>query len=469
MKNILYFISAAAICTGMFTACEDNLPESRDFPYETTLVSIKIVNAGADGNTVVEGTIDENKKEITFPKLDKDSPFAELRVEASVSEGAELTQTTFDYSMEEGVASKTAVIRVQNHKRYTDYFMTVKRRIPVYGADFEKAVEYKFLDASQIPGGTGSVSRGADFDGENVLIVRRTPPYILKYEDLKAGKIQPKELDMTDVSGGTFPVNCGFLANGHIYIASLSGAAASPLKIYYWENADAKPEVIGNFTNIQGADARHGDVISASIDKNGNGYIFFGSNGSKDFIRIKVSDHKTTSEPTVLASNANATPNTYVYRIEDTDKYLWSGLRLPVTLTDENVTPGGATLPLDDNILPKESVAARMFTFNQERYLMACVAKFGSASQVTPTLNVYNLTKGATPEEAMENFKAAESHQPDYSVIIGGDSGITAPGISTNYHIIKDSEGKDEKLVIFGYRLNTGFVITEFPIKQEED
>ena len=443
MKNILYFISAAAICTGMFTACEDNLPESRDFPYETNLVSIKIVNAGADGNTVVEGTIDENKKEITFPKLDKDSPFAELRVEASVSEGAELTQTTFDYSMEEGVASKTAVIRVQNHKRYTDYFMTVKRRIPVYGADFEKAVEYKFLDASQIPGGTGSVSRSADFDGENVLIVRRTPPYILKYEDLKAGKIQPKELDMTDVSGGTFPVNCGFLANGHIYIASLSGAAASPLKIYYWENADAKPEVIGNFTNIPGAYARHGDVISASIDKNGNGYIFFGSNGSKDFIRIKVSDHKTTSEPTVLASNANATPNTYVYRIEDTDKY--------------------------DNILPKESVAARMFTFNQERYLMACVAKFGSASQVTPTLSVYNLTKGATPEEAMENFKAAESHQPDYSVIIGGDSGITAPGISTNYHIIKDSEGKDEKLVIFGYRLNTGFVITEFPIKQEED
>lgn len=74
MKNILYFISAAAICTGMFTACEDNLPESRDFPYETNLVSIKIVNAGADGNTVVEGTIDENKKEITFPKLDKDSP-----------------------------------------------------------------------------------------------------------------------------------------------------------------------------------------------------------------------------------------------------------------------------------------------------------------------------------------------------------------------------------------------------------
>ena len=371
--------------------------------------------------------------------------------------------------MEEGIASKTQVIRIQNHQRYTDYFMTIKRRIPVYGADFETPVEYKFLDASKIPGGTGSVSRGADFDGEHVLIVKRTPPYVLKYEDLKAGKIEPQELDMTGVEGGLFAVNCGFLANGHIYIATLSSGAASPLKIYYYETPASKPEVIGNFTNIPGTTTRHGDAISGNIDKDGNGYIFFGDNGGTDFVRIKVTNHKTTGEPTVLASNANATANTYVYRIEDTDKYLWSGLRLPVTLSDENVTPGGASLPLDDNILPKESVAARMFTFNQERYLMACVAKFGSASKVTPTLNVYNLTKGANAEEAMENFKAAESHNPDYSIIIGGDSGITAPGISTNYHIVKDSNGNDEKLIIFGYRLNTGFVIAEFGIKKEED
>lgn len=469
MKNLIFKIGVLLAGASMLVSCEEKLPENKVYPYETQLISIKILNAGADGNTVVEGTINQDKKEITFPKLDKDSPFDQLRVEATVSEGAEITETVYDYSMEEGIASKTQVIRIQNHQRYTDYFMTVKRRIPVYGADFENPVEYKFLDASKLPGGTGSISRCADFDGELVLIVKRTPPYVLKYEDLKAGKIEPQELDMTGVEGGTFPVNCGFLANGHIYIASLSGAAASPLKIYYYETPSSTPEVIGNFTNIPGADARHGDMLSANIDKNGDGYIFFGSSGSKDFIRIKVSGHKTTSEPTVLASNANATANTYVYRIEDTDKYLWSGLCLPVTLTDENVTPGGASLPLDDNILPKESVAARMFTFNQERYLMACVAKFGSASKVTPTLDVYNLTKGANEEEAMENFKAAESHKPDYSAIIGGDSGNTAPGISTNYHIVKDSNGNDEKLIIFGYRMNTGFVITEFGIKKEED
>ena len=469
MNRILYFASAVAACASLLASCEDKLPESKVFPYETSLISIKIVNAGADGNTVVEGVVDEDNKQVTFPKLDKDSPLSALKVEATVSDGAELTETTYDFSMEEGVSSKTTVIRVQNHKRYTDYFMTVKRRIPVFGADFENATEYKFLDASKLPGVPGASSRCADFDGEHVLIVRRTPPYVLKYSDLKEGKIVPHELDMTDVSGGTFAVNCGALANGHIYICSLSGSAISPLKIYYYDTPSSKPEVIGNFTNIPGADARHGDAISVNIDKNGNGYIFFGSNASKDIVRIKITNHKTASEPTVIASNPNATANTYVYRIDDTDKYLWSGLRLPVTLTDENVTPGGTSLALDDNILPKESVAARIFTFNGERYLMSCVAKYGGASQVTPSLNVYNLTKGANIEEAMENFKAAESHQSDYTAIIGGASGITAPGIATNYHIVKDNDGKDEKLIIFGYRMDTGFVISEFPIKKEED
>ena len=83
-------------------------------------------------------------------------------------------------------------------------------------------------------------------------------------------------------------------------------------------------------------------------------------------------------------------------------------------------------MALDDNILPKESVAARIFTFNGERYLMSCVAKYGGASQVTPSLNVYNLTKGAHVEEAMENVKAAESHQSAYTAIIGGAAGIAA-------------------------------------------
>ena len=50
-------------------SCEEDYPKSHIAPYDTELLAIKIVNAGADGKTVVEGTIDEANKTINFPRL----------------------------------------------------------------------------------------------------------------------------------------------------------------------------------------------------------------------------------------------------------------------------------------------------------------------------------------------------------------------------------------------------------------
>src|SRR3712207_8233175 len=90
-------------------------------------------------------------------------------------------------------------------------------------------------------------------------------------------------LDLTDVSGGTYAYNMGALANGHVYLATLSGAKASPLKIYYWDTPTSKPEVLANIkvADIPDAANRHGDNMSLNIDKNGNGFIFFGDNRSE--------------------------------------------------------------------------------------------------------------------------------------------------------------------------------------------
>ena len=114
-----------------------------------------------------------------------------------------------------------------------------------------------------------------------------------------------------------------------------------------------------------------------------------------------------------------------------------------------------------------ESVAPRIFTFNGERYLIVCTAGYGSSTKATPSLIVYNLTKGSTVAEAMQKFDEAENHNPDYTFILGG-SGNPAPSAQTEYYIEKDENGKDVKLYIFGARTDSGFVICEFPIKQEE-
>lgn len=59
IRNIGFF----AVLLGLgLVSCDEDYPKSHIAPYDTELLSIKITNAGADGNTVVEGTIDEDNK-----------------------------------------------------------------------------------------------------------------------------------------------------------------------------------------------------------------------------------------------------------------------------------------------------------------------------------------------------------------------------------------------------------------------
>lgn len=469
MYKLIRNIGFLTVLLGLgLVSCDEDYPKSHIAPYDTEILSIKIINAGADGNTVVEGTIDEDNKMINFPRLDMSTNFSALNLEAKLSEGATLQNSVLDFSMDEETASKTLVLRIVNQKRYKEYFIRVRKRIPVYGADFEKPTVYDFSGDHIYPDYGSLMTRCASYDGEHVLVVsRKTAPHLLKVSDLKSGEIKPIMLDLTGVTGGTYSYNMGALVNGHVYIATLSGSQASPLKIYYWDTPTSVPEVVANInvSDIPGAGNSHGDNISVNIDKNGNGFIFFGDNASTKFLRLTVSNHKTIDSPKVLTSSSDAGMVTNVFRIEDTDQYVWSGLRLPVTLVDESL---GEKYKMNKDHLAIEAVAPRIFTFNDERYLMVCTAGHGSASKATPSLIVYNLTKGSTVEEAMQKFDEGDNHNPDYTFILGG-SGNGAALAQTDYYIEKDANGKDAKLCIFGSRTDSGFVICEFPIKQEEE
>lgn len=469
MYKLIRNIGFLAVLLGFgLVSCEEDYPESRIEPYDTELFSIKITNAGAEGNMVVEGTIDEANKMIDFPRLEIATDFSALNLDAELSEGAVLQDPVMDFSMDEETTSKTLILRIINQKRYKEYFIRVRKRVPVYGADFEKPTVYDFSGDNIYPDYGSQLTRCASYDGEYVLIVsRKTAPHLLKVSELKKNEINPIMLDLTGVTGGTFTYNMGALANGHVYIASLSGSQASPLKIYYWDTPASKPEVIADIkvSDIPEAGTRHGDNISVNIDKNGNGFIFFGDNASTKFLRLTVSNHKTIGDPKVLASSSDATLVTNVYRIEDTDEYVWAGVRLPVTLVDESL---GTKYAMNKSNLETEAVAPRIFTFNGERYLIVCSAGQGSASKATPSLVVYNLTKGSTVAEAMQKFDEGDNHNPDYRFILGG-SGNAAALAQTEYFIEKDENGKDARLCIFGSRTDSGFVICEFPIKQEEE
>lgn len=114
-------------------SCEEDYPKSHIAPYDTELLAIKIVNAGADGKTVVEGTIDEANKTINFPRLDVETNFSALSFEAELSEGAELQTPVMDFSMDEETSDKTLILRIVNNKRYKEYFVKVLKEFLCMG------------------------------------------------------------------------------------------------------------------------------------------------------------------------------------------------------------------------------------------------------------------------------------------------------------------------------------------------
>ena len=467
LKNI--GLAAAVMMVAMLASCGDNYPASMDSPYDTDLLAIKILNAGEKGDQVVEGTIDEEKKEVNFPKLDTLTNFSALRLEAKLSDGAQLEKTEIDCKMAPDDEQKKLIIRVLNHNRYKDYFMTVRKHIPSWGAEFKNATVYSFAGDNRYEDFKTLDTRGADFDGQHVLVVTRTDnkPHLLKVADIKAGVINRIPLDLTGVSGGTFPYNMGALANGHIYMATRAGGKPSPLKIYYWETPTSKPEVIFHSTvqDIPESGKRYGDNMSLNIDKNGDGYIFFGENTAQNILRLTISNHKNVSEPTILPADPKMKVSMNIYRYENTSDYLYSGLAMPITLSS-NAAQKKFSLSAANQ--PAEAVAARAFMFNNKRYLITCAAGFGSASKATPTLYVYDISKGSNLAEALERFEAASKHEPVYSFILGG-AGNTAPSPCTNFYIERDANGKDAKLYLFASRGESGFVIIEAPIAQDKD
>lgn len=193
MKKIIR-LSLALLALG-FVSCEKELPSQVEQPYDTEISAISIVNAGADGTTVMEGRIDEENKMIDFKRIVPETDFSKLQVKATLSDGAVLENDVFDFSMDEETTEKTLVLRIKNHNRYKDYFIRVRKKVPVFGADWEQAKTYGFCASTNntYEHFNSASTRWASFDGEYVLVVSRkggTNPHLLKVSDLKEGEDQ---------------------------------------------------------------------------------------------------------------------------------------------------------------------------------------------------------------------------------------------------------------------------------------
>ncbi|MEN5194154.1 DUF4623 domain-containing protein [Sphingobacterium sp. PCS056] len=465
---------AACVCFATLTvlsSCKDDFPVNVESDKITVLKSIKIVNAGKQGNEIVEGVVNENNKTVSFPRIDPETDLSAIQFEATTSDGAILEKNTYALLFKDGESESTVVLKVTNSPRYREYLAKVRLKIPVYGADFTKPIIYDYtnneLGNPIYETFTGALTRGTGFDGEHVLIVTRhaAGSHLLKVTDLKKNVINRIPLNLTGVTLGTFVVNVGDIVNGHTYIANLSGAsAASPIKIYHWTDPTAAPQIVANIdvSKIVGAGVRHGDNMSVNLDKNGNGFIFLGDNAGTKVLRLKVSNYTNIGDPFVIASTVNVGSWSSFNQIGETDDYLFTGHDAPIMAVNSG---GSISYTLSRTSIPIRSSDSRVVEFNGERYLLTTTAaRTGSEPTV---LSLYNITKGNNIIDALTAFEQSD-RKPVYEYSLLGPVN-TSPATQTGWSVLKDGNGQDKSLLIYSAASDAGFVLIDVPKKELED
>lgn len=464
-------IMIALIGLAGFSSCSEDFPGNVESDRFTDLKGIRIINAGASGTDVVVGSVDENKKTISFPRLDTLTDFSKLQFEVETSEGASLENSVYEIPYQSGDTEKEIIIKVVNSPRFKEYKAVIRFKVPVYGADFTKpnVIDYSSnaLGNPTYVGWGGQLTRGSGFDGKHVLVVSRgaTGIHLLSVEDLKANRINPINLNVTGMTGGTFTHNMGAQINGHSYVANLSTSQASPLKIYHWASATSTPEVIANINvaSVAGAGARHGDNFSIDLDENGNGYAFFISAGVQ-VMRLKIENYNKVIETVAFDTRTAFGQWSAFNRVLGTDSYLVTGHDKPISV----VTNAGApAYTMGATSIPLHSGDPRVINFNGHRYLLVVTVPRGGDNAPNSVLRIYNISAGAGIVDALTAFEQGDK-KPAYEFMLSG-SANTAPGTQAGYHIVKDADGKDQKLMVYGATTDAGFTIVEFPVNVSED
>jgi hypothetical protein len=147
--------------------------------------------------------------------------------------------------------------------------------------------------------------------------------------------------------------------------------------------------------------------------------------------------------------------------VEESDNYLLTGYDAPINIVNSEAA---LIYAMDRESVPIQGSDARIFTFNEERYLILTTAPRYSGNAV---LYVYDITKGSNTVDALKLFEEGDK-KPIFQYSIGG--GVNpAPGTNTGYHIVKDDEGNDSSLLIYAASNNAGFALIEFPAKELDD
>lgn len=476
-------VLVSLFCIVLFHSCSEETYDPN--PGEADKVWVKNIRMTVEGE-VYYGKMNEITKQIHFPMLDKEIDLSSVRFRGNFpDDNAHFEHESYDFTMEPGNPQITKVIKVVNNKRYRNYNVTLRLKLPPPGGDFAKMKKYDFGSSGAKYPDFGSIAaRIADMDMEHVLVVGRNnaagapKPHLLSLEDLKAGNFVPIELNLEGATGGTYMYNNGRLINGHAYVCNLSTAfnSTSPFRLYHWSTSrpDEPPVLVTNFI---GADAegelysRHGDMLSLDLNARGTGFLYAkaGNDGTvgrqPGLLRIRIENYVNASSPTgVVVKNATGANvdlgyfATYTPVDGVTDEFMYAGDQGATYLVDG----GGKMIYQMTSFGNADGQAARIINFNGIRYLIVMNAPLAGG-----VIAMYQLdSKVETTKEALELFDKADAGDK-----VNLLNPVVAIGSATSgEHVVNIGYAKnDDLLYIIGSGVGAGFCIVEIPKPAEPD
>lgn len=130
----------------------------------------------------------------------------------------------------------------------------------VTGLDANKKPDY-FNDMNTRGIAVGKINSNVGAVERVFLVSRNALGNVVRVLDINTGA-DVKSLDMTNVSGGGFPISdAGVTEDGVLLVSNCTHSSSGPFKVYKWDNEDAAPALEISFAS---GSARYGDKITVT-------------------------------------------------------------------------------------------------------------------------------------------------------------------------------------------------------------
>ena len=293
-------------------------------------------------------------------------------------------------------------------------------------------------------------NRGAAFNGEYVFVASRQNGNHVYYWNANDTTAAPGELNITGVSGGTFPISDIAVVDNHVFLSNMVFVGGT-FKVYHWDNLTDQPSVILEYP---AAPARLGDAITVTGDPATEAKLIVSGHGTKSFyIWTIVNGTIPNTTPEVFTYNHVAHVNFgRITKVPgDEGLYLGGGPAMGLWLLDEDFNLVDTIGP---SFFPGWPMHAQVFSYNSQR--MIGYVHVRTTAPVANTFYALDINRGTTLEGFQRLAQSSVAGKLVHAVSIGTVSNGNA---SVGQDIVADALGN---VRVMAFAAGNGFFIQQF-------